>query len=129
MKPHVIRPEESQEYYFEEGCHILELSNSSNDPGLSIARARVAPGQATKLHQLADIVERYVILQGEGRVALSNNHFQRVVRGDVVIIPPDCPQQIQNMGETDLIFLAICTPRFIREKYTEIEMKIAESPF
>ena len=30
------------EFFIDEGCHILELSNSAHDPALSIARARVA---------------------------------------------------------------------------------------
>ena len=34
-----------QEYYFKEGCFINELSNAPEDPEVSIARARVEPGQ------------------------------------------------------------------------------------
>ena len=120
MKPCVIRSIESQEYFFEEGCHILELCNSPYDQELSIARARVEPGQKTKWHQLKDLVERYFILEGEGRVEIGNLGPEDVTRGDLVIIPPGCPQRIQNIGKTDLVFLAICTPRFSCEKYADI---------
>ena len=121
MKPRIIRSIASQEYFFEEGCHILELWNSLHSPELSIARARVEPGQETKWHKLTDLVERYFILEGEGRVEIGNLSPEDVTRGHLVIIPPGCPQRIQNIGKTDLVFLAICTPRFSLEKYAEIE--------
>jgi mannose-6-phosphate isomerase-like protein (cupin superfamily) len=41
--------------------------------------------------------------------------------GDVVLIPPACPQRIANLGDTDLIFLAICTPRFRPEAYEDLD--------
>ena len=68
--PMILRGASSQEYWFEEGCHITEWLNSPDDPGLSVARARVTPGVTTRLHRLAGIAERYVVLEGEGRVEL-----------------------------------------------------------
>jgi oxalate decarboxylase/phosphoglucose isomerase-like protein (cupin superfamily) len=41
--------------------------------------------------------------------------------GDVVLIPPMCRQRITNTGSEDLIFLAICTPRFSNDVYEDIE--------
>lgn len=41
--------------------------------------------------------------------------------GDVVVIPPACRQRITNDGHEDLIFLAICTPRFRFEAYADID--------
>ena len=46
---------------------------------------------------------------------------QRVGPGDVVLIPPDCRQRIKNVGGTDLLFLAVCTPRFRPEAYEDID--------
>ena len=46
---------------------------------------------------------------------------QNVNAGDIVLIPPMCRQRITNTGSDDLIFLAICTPRFINEAYEDIE--------
>jgi hypothetical protein len=40
---------------------------------------------------------------------------------DVVSIPPACAQRITNTGAGDLVFLAVCTPRFVQEAYEEIE--------
>jgi len=38
---------------------------------------------------------------------------------DVVLIPPGTRQRITNMGDGDLVFLALCTPRFRVEAYHE----------
>lgn len=110
----------ANEFYFEEGCYIIEICNSNDDPELSIARARLEPGVTTKLHRLQNIIERYVIIEGEGLVEVGSLSPQKVRVGDVVIIPPMCPQRITNTGANDLIFIAICTPRFNTEYYQEI---------
>jgi mannose-6-phosphate isomerase-like protein (cupin superfamily) len=117
MKEQVRHNRETAEYFFEEGCHIVELSNSAQDPELSVARVRVEPGETTRLHRLAGVTERYVILQGEGLVEVGDIKDAKVGAGDVVIIPPDSPQRISNVSSNDLIFLALCTPRFTKECY------------
>jgi mannose-6-phosphate isomerase-like protein (cupin superfamily) len=111
------------EYFFREGCFITELSNNAADPGVSIARARVEPGHVTRWHWLRDTVERYVILSGVGAVEIGTEPVRDVRSGDVVIIPALCPQRIRNIGTDDLIFLAICTPRFVLENYEDVDEK------
>ena len=88
MEPVVIQPDPAQEYYTPERCHILELSNSAADEELSIARARVEPGVTTAWHRVEETAERYVILEGQGRVELGDEPPQDVAVGDIVIIPP-----------------------------------------
>ena len=121
MKESIRRFTPDDEYYFEEGCHILELSNLEDDPAVSIARARVPRGVTTRLHRLHGIVERYFILEGTGTVELGNLGQHQVMPGDIVIIPSECPQRVTNTGAGDLVFLAICTPRFIRSAYEDLE--------
>jgi mannose-6-phosphate isomerase-like protein (cupin superfamily) len=110
----------ASEFYFEEGCYITELANSSDDPELSVARARVLPGATTRWHRLRGTIERYVLLEGKGRVEVGEEPARDIGPGDVVRIPPMCRQRIANVGKTDLIFLAICTPRFRRENYEDV---------
>jgi mannose-6-phosphate isomerase-like protein (cupin superfamily) len=117
MKPVIRRTDAGAEYFTDERCDILELSNSADDPAASIARARVAPGVTTRWHRLRGTTERYVILEGRGRVEMGELPPQLVEPGDVVVIPPLCRQRIANVGETDLVFLAICTPRFQQDNY------------
>ena len=109
----------SEEYWFREGCFILELSNSAEDPEASIARARVPAGGTTRWHRLAGTTERYVILEGRGRIEVGERAPREVGIGDVVIIPCAERQRIANVGDGDLVFLAICTPRFVPEHYQE----------
>jgi len=128
MQPQILKANEADEYYFDEGCFILELSNSSADPGVSIARARVKAGVTTKLHRLKGVVERYVILSGIGNVEIDEDDPQRVSAGDVVIIPSLCPQRITNIGTEDLVFLAICTPRFTEQVYENMDYFSSKLP-
>lgn len=121
MQPHIKKANLSSEYYFDEGCYISELSNSNDDSQLSIARARVEQGVTTKLHRLTATIERYVILEGEGLVEINGLEPQKLGINDVVIIPPNCAQKITNTGSADLVFLAICSPRFKSEVYKSIQ--------
>ena len=111
----------ADEHWFEERCHISEWSNSPADPELSVARARVEPGITTRWHALSGITERYVILEGSGQVEVGEAPAQPVQTGDVVIIPPDVRQRIANTGPEDLVFLALCTPRFDPASYRDLE--------
>lgn len=54
------------------------------------------------------------------RVEVSELPPQDMGSGNVVLIPPDCRQRIANIGKTDLVFLCVCTPRFIQEAYDEL---------
>lgn len=121
MKTEILYKEESREYDTPERCSILELSNDASDPHVSIARARVAPGVTTAWHCLEGVVERYVIQSGVGQVEVGELEPQGVGPGDVVRIPSGERQRIGNTGSEDLVFLAICTPRFVPECYTDLE--------
>lgn len=117
IKPH----DKKSEFYTEERCHITELSNTIDDPDVSIAQARVSPGITTRWHRLKDTVERYYIMSGEGIMELDGLKKQLVKAGDIVIIPAGCRQRITNTSDSDLLFLAICSPRFCQENYQDAE--------
>ncbi len=119
--PTIVPLDVTSEYFFDEGCHIIEMSNGPQDPELSIARARVEPGQTTRWHSLAATTERYVILSGQGRVEVGELPPTVVGPGDTVIIPPGARQRIANTSQEDLVFLALCSPRFRVEAYSDLE--------
>jgi len=123
MKESIRRQNPGDEFYTAEGCYIIELSNSPDDPEVSIARARLEPGVTTRWHRLDEIVERYVILAGRGRVEIGSLPPTNVSVGDVVLIPQMCRQRISNIGVEDLVFLAICTPRYSDAAYEDINDK------
>lgn len=120
MKTIIQHNQADNEYYFEEGCFINELSNSDADPAVSIAQARVKPGETTRWHKLENTTERYVILSGTG-LAEVGQLSQTVKSGDTVIIAPGDKQRITNTGPDDLVFLAICSPRFREGNYIDLE--------
>ena len=121
MRPEVKSTDLSAEYETDERCHIIEVANDAADPGLSVARARVEAGVTTAWHLLRGIGERYLIISGEGQVEVGDMPPTRVGPGDVVRIPPDVRQRISNIGEADLVFYAICTPRFVDSAYVDLE--------
>lgn len=134
MTPDHLRASETEESWFEEGCFIQEWSNDPDDPDCSIARARVPARSHTRWHRLHGTAERYVVLAGTGRVELgaagaTANVTEPITRdiapGDVVRIPPGVPQRV-HADDAELVFLAICTPRFRPEAYEDIEA--ARSP-
>ena len=121
MKETVKHIDLSAEFDTPEKCSIIELSNTADDPDASIARARVRAGVTTRWHRLAGITVRYFILAGIGRVEVGDLPPNQVNVGDVVLIPPLCRQRITNIGQEDLLFLAICTPQFKQEAYEDID--------
>ena len=85
------------------------------------ARSRPHPPRRRSFCLVKDTAERYVILQGRGRVEVGDLPPQDVGPGDVVLIPPSARQRIANSGKEDLVFLAICTPRFRSEAYEDLQ--------
>jgi len=121
MNPAIRSVDPATEFPIAERCRVLELSNGPDDPDCSIARARVAPGTTTRWHRLSGVAERYVLLAGCGRVEVGDLPPREVGPGDVVLIPPGIRQRIANVAQDDLVFLAVCTPRFRPEVYADAE--------
>ncbi len=121
MLAKIIRSSSIIEFETAERCFIKELSNDSNDEQVSIAQARVEPSITTAWHKLKDTTERYIIINGKGRVEIAGLESTNVTSGDIVIIPPDTAQRISNTGKSDLIFLAVCSPRHQSDCYISLE--------
>lgn len=111
----------AKEYFFDEGCHILEIYNDPLSESFSIVRARVEINVETKLHSLSDTIEHYVIIQGKGTATIDSIEYH-VKDNDVLHIGENVSQKIRNSGKIDLIFLAICAPRFTKECYNELSV-------
>lgn len=121
MQPSIRRFDPATEYWFREGCWIAEWSNTADDPAVSIARARVLPGAVTRWHRLRGTTERYVVLAGRGRVEVGDLPAQEIGPGDVVVIPAGVRQRVACAGPDELVFLAVCTPRFEASAYEDLE--------
>lgn len=121
MSAKIIYSQSTQEYWFEEGCYIQEIGNSGDDPQVSIARARVKPGEQTCWHRLEGAFERYLVTEGSGTVEIGDLPPAVVNSGDLVLIPPGVKQRIRNDGDGDLVFYAICSPPFAADRYRRLE--------
>lgn len=121
MQPAIRKHDDSPEFETPERCAIVEVANDGDDPDVSIARARVRPGVTTAWHELDATSERYLIISGAGVVEVGEDIRARVGPGDVVRIPPGVRQRITNDGVDDLVFYAVCSPRYQAHHYRTLE--------
>ena len=94
-----------------DGCSIRELLHPKNDAvdlPYSLALATVDVGQKSYRHKLEQ-TEVYHILQGHGRMFIDSEDSE-VGTGDVIVIPAEAVQWIENIGSEPLVFTAIVSP-------------------
>ena len=105
-----------EEFTANDGCRLRELLHPENDPVIlpySIAVARVETGKQTYKHKLAQ-TEVYYILSGTG-VMHVDEETEHVKPGDVILIPANAVQWLENTGTTELQFIAIVNPPWTEE--------------
>ena len=81
--------------------------------GYSLAHVVVRPGKATLPHRLKTS-EVYYIIEGKG-VIFIEGESSGVGPGMAIYIPPGAKQNIQNLGDRDLIFLCMVDPAWKEE--------------
>lgn len=101
------------EIYVDDRYYVTEWWNSPEDPALSVARLRVAPGVSTRSYRLRGVTEYYLFLSGHGLIEIDGTN-REVEPGDGLLIKAGSWRCITNMGERDLGLLSICRPRFKR---------------
>jgi mannose-6-phosphate isomerase-like protein (cupin superfamily) len=116
MKPKIVKANCIKETLTSERCFVAEQFSAED---VSIAQARVKPGITTISHHLDGVNEIYLIMSGEGQVDIGGLTPAIVTSGDLVIIPAGTSQRISNIGQSDLVFYCICTPRFTAECYNQ----------
>ena len=122
MKIEIFQPAtKTIEYFTEERCYITELCNSPISPNGSLAIARVPAGTTTQLHSLNGINETYIVIEGKGEVEVDGDLYS-ISAGDQVAIASGVPQRVTSLGENDLRFYCLCTPRFHSDSYINLEL-------
>ena len=91
--------------------------------GYSLAHASLAPGERSLSHRLRGS-EVYYLLQGTGRMHIESES-STVRAGQVVYVPPEATQFIENTGNHDLIFLCIVEPAW-RPEDEEVDEVLQE---
>ena len=118
--PETIVSKNVSEFWTSERCFILEILNDAEHPKSSLAVARIPPGVTTQLHRLNDTEETYIIKKGCGVLEIDGEKSELQL-GDAIIIPAGASQKISNIGDEDLEFFCLCTPRFLPECYEDLE--------
>ena len=99
------------EFIANDGCRIRELLHPVKD-GMeipySLAIAQVDMGKTTYKHRLRQ-TEIYFLLEGSGLMHI-DEEIRNVSKGDVIVIPPQAVQWIENTGTGTLVFTAIVNP-------------------
>jgi mannose-6-phosphate isomerase-like protein (cupin superfamily) len=116
METKIVKDSSLNEFLTSELCFIAENYSSK---GISVARARVKPAVTTLAHHLSGVDEIYLVTSGKGKVTVGILEPTEVGVGDVIVIPAATSQKISNIGETDLVFYCICTPRFTADCYCD----------
>lgn len=93
--------------------YIKEILHPKNDAvqiQYSLAHASLPVNVTSLPHQLKSS-EVYYILKGKGKVFI-NEEMKEVKVGDMIFIPPNATQSIQNTGDEVLEFLCIVHPEW-----------------
>ena len=100
-------------YITKDGSLIRELihPNIHGNSNQSLAEARIPIGHSTALHCHHYTEELYHIIAGQGQMTLGTETFT-VTLGDTVLITPDTPHSIQNIGNVELVILCCCAPAY-----------------
>lgn len=101
---------------------ILHPDKADLNLRYSLAHAIVKPGLRSYPHKLKTS-EVYYILQGEGLMHI-DDESKKVYPGHTIYIPPNAKQSITNIGNADLIFLAIVDPAWREEDEIVLKLKI-----
>ncbi len=97
-------------------CELLHPKNEKGDLNMdySIAHAILKKGESSLPHRLKTSIEIYYILEGKGIMHI-DNEFKDVQPGQVIYIPANSKQYIENTGSTELKFLAMVYPMWQEE--------------
>jgi mannose-6-phosphate isomerase-like protein (cupin superfamily) len=92
-------------------CELLHPEKENKDLKInySIAHAVVKAGESSLVHKLKTSIEIYYILEGKGIMHI-DDESEEVQPGQVIYIPANSRQYIQNTGDGELKFLAIVHP-------------------
>ena len=107
-------------YPTKDGSEIRELMHPAQHGNRqqSLAEARVAPGEKTRLHRHQQTEELYHVTAGRGLMTLGEQRLA-VQPGDTVCINPGTPHCIENTGTDALVILCCCAPAY-RHDDTEL---------
>ncbi len=98
---------------------IGKAAPDGDKPNHSLAQIVIPPGKSSSLHYHKVSQETYFILEGEGQMTVNEVGFT-LQEGQTCLIEPGEIHQISNMGEINLVFLAVCVPAWVPDDSFEV---------
>jgi mannose-6-phosphate isomerase-like protein (cupin superfamily) len=97
-------------------CELLHPKKEGKDLKIdySIAHAILKAGESSLVHRLKTSIEIYYILEGKGIMHI-DDESEEVQPGQVIYIPANSKQYIQNTCSYELKFLAMVYPMWQEE--------------
>lgn len=97
-------------------CELLhpDKEDKKLNINLSIAHAILGMEESSLPHKLKTSVEIYYILEGKGIMHI-DNEAEEVQQGQIIYIPANSTQYIENIGNEELKFLCIVNPMWKEE--------------
>lgn len=95
----------------------LHPKNDGVELPYSVAFAELEPGAASLPHILKNQTEVYLVLEGNG-TAYVGGQAQPLQPNDLLLIPADVEQYVENEGDIILKFICIVSPPWSKEDET-----------
>jgi quercetin dioxygenase-like cupin family protein len=92
------------------GVMNTDLAKQLEATKLTARLWRLAPGQASTWHRHREEEELYVVLEGEGRMRVGEEHLT-LAAGDSVLVEPESLRQVFNDTDADALWLVVGTPQ------------------
>ena len=83
---------------------VIHPKNDGIDLPYSLAYAKIEVGKKSLPHRLTKSEELYYFLEGEGKITIEDKSYS-VKKADVVLVPKNANQFVENKGNCDLEFL------------------------
>jgi mannose-6-phosphate isomerase-like protein (cupin superfamily) len=105
--------------------HVLMDAGEMGSRNMSVTWLEVPGGAEQRLHTHEDSEQVYVVVRGAGTMSVAGD-TQRVVEGDLILVPPATDHSVANDGETPLVFVSVQSPPVaVAELYGEQLAEVA----
>jgi mannose-6-phosphate isomerase-like protein (cupin superfamily) len=89
--------------------HILMDAGELGSRNMSVLWFEVPPGTSQSLRSHEEAEQVYVVVQGEGTLSAAGD-TERLVQGDLALIPPATDHSIGNEGEEPFACISVQSP-------------------
>jgi mannose-6-phosphate isomerase-like protein (cupin superfamily) len=89
--------------------HVLMDAGELGSRNLSVTWLEVPAGAEQTLRSHEEAEQAYVVVRGGGTMSVAGD-TQKVVEGDLILVPPATDHSIANDGDSELAFVSVQSP-------------------